>query len=318
MMTVPSIPAGATTGYVTFRDYRTWYRKTQPPRPTAGRLPLVILHGGPGVPHNYCLPMANLGDDGRIVVQYDQIGCGESSHDREADSSQWQIQLFVAELANLVRELRMEGGFHLLGHSWGGMLALEFALAHSDGIASLTICNSPASMPLWREAADRLRSGLPRPIQETMRRHESAGSTDADEYLAAVELFYARHVCRLQPAPSYLKASFEKLAEDPTVYATMNGPNEFHVVGTLRDWSIVDRLPQIGIPTLVIAGEHDEAAPETWQPFVDFLPDVRVRVFAGSSHMPHIEAHTEFMDAVGEFLRAHDRVLPDRARPSGR
>jgi L-proline amide hydrolase len=90
------------------------------------------------------------------------------------------------------------------------------------------------------------------------------------------------------------------------VYHTMNGPSEFHVIGSLRDWSIVERVHAITVPTLVLAGAHDEAMPSTWRPFLDAIPDVRAHVFAESSHMPHVEENAAFTAVVGGFLREHD------------
>jgi L-proline amide hydrolase len=161
-------------------------------------------------------------------------------------------------------------------------------------------------MELWLQAANRLRQDLPADVQATLLRHEEAGTTDDPEYTAAMQVFYDRHVCRVLPNPPEVAASFAAMEADPTVYHTMNGPSEFHVIGSLLPWSVVERLPQLRVPTLVVAGAYDEAQPETWQPFVDHVPDVRSHVFAQSSHMPHVEEPQEFLDVVGEFLRAHD------------
>jgi L-proline amide hydrolase len=125
-----------------------------------------------------------------------------------------------------------------------------------------------------------------------------------------MELFYARHVCRVQPLPPDVRASCDQLAQDPTVYHTMNGPSEFHVIGSLKDWSIVDRLDRITVPTLVVAGAHDEAMPATWAPFVDRIDGARSHVFPESSHMPHVEEPEAFLSVVGAFLREHDRPAP--------
>ena len=124
--------------------------------------------------------------------------------------------------------------------------------------------------------------------------------------MEACQVFYARHVCRLDPMPPEVVAAFEWIERDPTVYHTMNGPSEFHVIGSLLTWSVIDRLPGLRVPTLVVAGAYDEAQPETWQPFVDLVPDVRSHVFPASSHMPHVEEPQAFLDVVGDFLRAHD------------
>lgn len=293
------------TGTVDFEDGHTWYRVTGPLDPDAERPPVIILHGGPGAGHNYCLAMAGLADDGRAVIHYDQFGCGNSTHRPEADPDYWSVELFVRELRNLVDQLGLRR-FHLLGQSWGGMLGPEVVLSDPSGVLSLSICDSPAAMSLWLAAAAELRSQLPPEVQQTLARHEEAGTTDSAAYHEAMDVFYARHVCRVQPMPPDVVDSFAQLEAEPTVYHTMNGPSEFHVIGSLKDWSVVDRLGGVEVPTLVVAGRFDEARPSTWQPFVDHVPDVRAHVFAESSHMPHVEQPDEFLQVVGDFLRQHD------------
>jgi L-proline amide hydrolase len=118
--------------------------------------------------------------------------------------------------------------------------------------------------------------------------------------------FYDRHVCRVVPNPPEVRAAFAALAEDPTVYHTMNGPSEFHVVGSLRDWSVVDRLPNIDVPTLVVSGAYDEAAPVAVMPYVQLIPNVHWEVFQYSSHMPHVEEHSRYVSVVESFLRGRD------------
>ena len=294
-----------TEGFVDFAGHQTWYRVTGELDPAADQAPVVVLHGWPGAAHDYYLAMADLAGDGRAVVHYDQLGCGRSTHLPDADPSSWTVELFVRELRNLVRVLGIPR-FHLLGQSWGGMLGPEVVLSDATGVASLTIADSPASMPLWLEAAAELRALLPVDVQRVLDEHEAAGTTDSAEYHAAVDVFYARHVCRVQPMPPEVKASFDQIDAEPTVYHTMNGPSEFHVIGSLRDWSVVDRLPGVTVPTLVVAGAHDEARPSVWAPFVEQIPDVRSHVFAHSSHMPHVEEPEEFTRVVGDFLRSHD------------
>jgi L-proline amide hydrolase len=101
-------------------------------------------------------------------------------------------------------------------------------------------------------------------------------------------------------------ASFAAIETDPTVYGTMNGPNEFHVVGTLRSWSIIDRLDRIAVPTQLISGAHDEATPGCVQPFADAIPDVRWHVLPESSHLPHVEERDDFMTLLAGFLATVD------------
>lgn len=309
----PSQSAEPRTGTAEFRGHQTWYRITGDLE-SGSRPPLVVLHGGPGAAHNYCLAMADLSADGRAVVHYDQLGCGNSTHLPEAERDFWSVDLFIEELTNLVEHLGISTGFHLLGQSWGGMLGPEFVLARPAGVLSLTICDSPASMKLWLEAAAQLRAELPQDVQDVLSRHESEGTTDDPAYESAMNVFYARHVCRVQPMPPDVAASFAQIDADPTVYHTMNGPSEFHVVGTLKDWTVVDRIEGITVPTLVVAGRYDEAMPLTWSPFVDRIPDVRSHVFAESSHMPHVEETTAFLDVVGSFLREQDPPAPGQGQ----
>lgn len=291
-------------GEADFRGWKTWYRITGDL--ASGKPPLVCLHGGPGVPHNYLLRYTALAArTGRAVIHYDQVGCGRSTHLREKGADFWQVPLFVEELDNLLRHLGIGSGYHLLGQSWGGMLASEHAVLRPAGLRSLVISNSPASMELWLQEAGKLRDLLPPDIQATLLRHEAAGTTSDPAYETAMMVFYERHVCRI-PFPEEVAASFALLAEDPTVYHTMNGPSEFHCIGTIKEWSIIDRLDRIAAPTLLISGRHDEATPAVVQPFADRIPDVRWTIFENSSHLPHVEEPEACLAAVAEFIAAYD------------
>ncbi len=301
-----TIPEPTTVGEMPFRGHSTWYRVTGDLEGRT-RPPLVVLHGGPGAAHDYCLSMANLAAaTGRAVVHYDQLGCGRSSHLPDAHPAMWTVELFVEELAALVDHLGIADDFHLLGQSWGGMLGPEYVLAHPQGVRTLSICDSPASMALWLEAAATLREQLPAEVQQALLTHEQAGTTDHPEYAAAMEAFYDRHVCRVVPNPPEVSASFAQIEAEPTVYHTMNGPSEFHVVGSLKDWTVIDRLPGITTPTLVVSGAYDEAMPLVWEPFLEGIAGARSHVFPASSHMPHVEEPEAFLEVVGGFLTQHD------------
>ena len=257
---------------VPFREWHTWVRVTTPDEQRDGAIALVILHGGPGMAHDYLRTLEALADEtGRTVIHYDQLGCGRSTHLPDAPQEFWSPQLFVEEFENLLKHLGYDR-VHVLGQSWGGMLGSEIAVRRIPQVQSLAICNSPASMQLWVEGAAELRALLPPEVQDALDRHEADGTVSDPEYLRATEVFYSRHVCRLNPTPQDLADSEAQMEAEPTVYHTMNGPNEFHVIGTLRDWSVIDRLPLVTVPTLVVAGEFDEATAATWQPFVDLIP----------------------------------------------
>lgn len=291
-------------GTVAFGDMQTWYR-------VSGDLdspltPIVVVHGGPGATHNYLLSLSALAQSGRPVIHYDQVGCGNSTHRPDADENFWTVALFRDELANLLDALRIAGRYHLLGQSWGGMLGAEFAITRPTGLRSLILSNSPASMELWVSEAKRLRADLPDAVRETLDTHEAAGALDDPAYVAATQVFYDRHVCRVVPNPPEVLRSWELMAEDPTVYRTMNGPNEFYCIGSLRTWSVVGKLGAITKPTLVLSGRFDEATPATLAPFVTEIANVRWEVFDESSHMPFVEEPSRYLDVVNAFLEEHD------------
>ncbi len=290
-----------TEGFAPFGPLETWYRITGDLESAIP--PLVVVHGGPGMSHDYLLCLAELGRSGRPIIHYDQVGGGRSTHAPGKDPAFWTPKLFVDELDNLLYFLGVADEFDLLGQSWGGMLAAEYAVTKPRGLRRLIISNSPASMPLWIEAAAQLRSELPADVRATLQVHEADGTTDHPNYVAATQEFYDRHLCRVIPNPPELIATTEHMLADPTVYFTMNGPNEFHCIGTLKDWSIIDRLNQIEVPTLVLSGAFDEATPSCVAPFAEEIPGAQWMVFEGSSHTPFLEEPEAYLAAVEEFLQ---------------
>ena len=293
-----------TEGYLEFRGHRTWYSVTGDLH--AERAPVVLCHGGPGATSDYLTPVVELAVDGRATVLYDQLGNGRSDHLPDVDPGFWTVQLFEDELVALTESLGIADRYHVLGQSWGGMLAMEHALTHPPGLRSAVVADSPASIPLWVAEANRLRADLPADVQETLTRHEEAGTTDDPAYEQACMAFYERHVCRVVPFPDFVARSFAAMAEDPTVYGTMNGPSEFHVIGTIKDWDITERLGEIEVPTLLVSGRYDEATPAIVGQMKDRIPGSEWVLFEESSHMPHVEETELFLDVVGDFLRRHD------------
>jgi len=292
-------------GYADFRGWQTGYRVTG--SLGGNKLPLVVLHGGPGCTYDYVDSIKGLANTGRAVIHYDQLGNGRSTHLNDKGPEFWTPRLFLDELENLTRHLGIDSAYHVLGQSWGGMLGGEYAVTRPKGLCALVISDSPASMELWVQEANKLREKLPPDVQATLLRHEKAGTTDTEEYNKAVRVFYDRHVCRINPYPPEVQRTFDALAANTTVYMTMNGQSEFHVIGTLKHWSIIDRLNRIEVPVLLISGKYDEATPATVQPFKDKIKDVRWEIFEHSSHMPHVEETDRYLKVVGQFLDAHDR-----------
>ena len=288
-----------TEGRIPFHGHTTWYEVVGEGE-EPGRLPLLCLHGGPGGAHDYIGSMAELARGGRRVIFYDQLGCGRSPHPSQPDL--WTVELFIEEIG-VVRDALGLDRIHLLGQSWGGMLGMEYALTHPRGVESLVICDSPASIPLWVAEGNRLRTALPAEVQQTLLRHEQAGTTDDPAYEEACRVFYDRHVCRV-PWSEGVQRSFAQMPNE--VYMTMNGPSEFHCIGTLKTWDITGRLGEIDVPTLVISGRHDEATPLIARAVHEGIGDSEWVLFEDSSHMPHEEEPERFGEVVGAFLARRD------------
>jgi L-proline amide hydrolase len=284
----------------------TWYRTVGDLE--AGPTPVVICHGGPGAAHDYTEPIADLARYGRACVLYDQVGCGNSTHLPDAPADFWSPQLFKDELVRLTEQLGIADRYAVVGQSWGGMLAMEHALDHPEGLRAIVVADSPASMPLWVSEANRLREDLPPEVQATLLRHEEDGTTDDPAYEEAVRVFYDRHLCRV-PWPDCVERTFAQLAADPTVYHTMNGPSEFHCIGSLKSWDITERLHEITTPTLLVSGRYDEATPLIVGQIHERIAGSQWELFEDSSHMPHVEEPEAFLERVERFLVLVDEIV---------
>lgn len=284
---------------------KTWY-KVYGTLPHPQHTPLVVLHGGPGAAHEYLDILSELTRLFDIpVIIYDQLGNGRSTHlqEKNGDTDFWTVQLFVDELHNLLNHLNIHDKYDLLGHSWGGMLAAEFAVRQPKGLRKLVIADSLASMGLFVEAANVLKKELPQDMQDALNRHEEAGTTADPEYIAATNEFYKRHLCRVDPMPKPLTDALAWTEKDPTVYFTMYGPNLFHITGSLKTWSVIDRLHNIQATTLLINGRYDRTQDSVVEPFFQNIPKVRWIQFADSAHVPQLEETERFMEVVWAFLR---------------
>ena len=278
----------------------TWYRVVGDLK--SGKTPVMVLHGGPGAAHNYLIPIAEMiAQTGRAAVLYDQIGCGNSTHLPDAPKEFWRPELFMEELELLSKHLGIADNYAIIGQSWGGMLGMQFAISQPAGLKALVVADSPASMAVWVSEANRLRDELPKEIQATLLKHEADGTTYDPAYEAAVSVFNDRHVCRI-PQPQCLIDSFNQIAADPTVYHTMNGPSEFHVIGSLKDWDIRPDLHKIKVPTLLVSGQHDEATPEMVREVQSLIPGSVWELFPESSHTPQLEEPARFKRIVSQWL----------------
>lgn len=263
-------------------------------------LPLLVVHGGPGLPHSYLSSLGRLADE-REVVFWDQLGCGNS--DRPSNSDLWTMERSVAEMEAVVHALGIRR-FHVFGNSWGGMLAQQYALDVTSGAVSLTISNSIASIPLFAEMVARLKSDLDPAIQAAIERHEAAGTTRSAEYQNAVRIWNETYLCRARPWPPELLDAFSQMGTE--IFETMFGPSDFHIVGTIRSWDVLDRLAEIAVPTLVLAGRFDECVPEHMREMHQRIAGSQFELFESSAHMPFIEEPERFDRVMRDFLRRHD------------
>jgi proline-specific peptidase len=257
---------------------------------------LLALHGGPGSTHNYFGPLEALGDE-RAVVLYDQIGCGSS--DRPTDI-EWTVAVFREEV-DAVREQLGLDRIHLLGTSWGGMLALEHVLSGAQGIVSLILSSTLASVDQWAAEQLKLRAALPPDVIEVLDRGDHAGTYDDPEYERAMEVYFDRHFYRgPKPRPELERMAAEKATD---VYRAMQGPNEWTVTGAIKGWDVRDRLGEIDIPTLVIRGHHDMCTDPIAATLVNGINNAREVVLEEASHTPVLEATKPYLKAISTFMR---------------
>lgn len=276
-----------------FRGFETWYRDLGP----EDGVPLVCLHGGPGSTHHYFQPLERLAEEGRRLVLYDQLGCGGS--DRPDDPDLWTVDLFLDELRTLRETLRLER-IHLLGTSWGSMLAIEYALTRPPGLVSLTLNSPPTSSETWTAEAERLRDELPEHHRRAIAEHEAAGTLDHPDYRAAEDEFWRRHICLLDPPPDFV---IRGRAEKGTpVYRALWGTSEWRADGRLRDWDVRDRLGEIHVPTLVTSGRYDECSPELAEEARRGIPGAERVLFEESSHMAFAEEPDRYRAVLSDFL----------------
>jgi proline-specific peptidase len=285
----------AREGYVAFGDYATWYRVAGDLE--SGAIPLLALHGGPGSTHNYFAPLERLAEE-RPVVLYDQIGCGNSDRPDDID---WNVGVFREEVDTVREQLGLER-IHLLGTSWGGMLAQEHVLAGADGIVSLVLSSTLASIEQWAEEQLRLRAELPPDVIEVLDRHERDETFDDPEYEQAMDVYFDRHFYR-GPKP---RAELELMAAGRAtdVYRAMQGPNEWTITGALQGWDIRDRLGEIKVPTLVVRGRYDMCTDPIAAVLVEGITNAREVVLEESSHTPVLEETDRYLEVVAGFLAA--------------
>lgn len=294
-----------TEGYAPFEldgsEFRTFFRVVGDIDRSldAGLAPLVLLHGGPGSTHNYFEVLDPLACGGRALVMYDQLGCGESFVADRPDL--WRAETWVAELENLRAFLGLER-LHLLGQSWGGMLAIQYLCdCRPSGVVSAILSSTLPSSQLWGREQHRLIRHMSAEDQDAIARAEAAGSYDDPAYLAAEGRYMEEH-CAGKPGPDDPECLARPKVSGKESYLVAWGPNEFTPAGTLRDWDYTDRLSGIRVPTLVVSGTDDLCTPLVAKTMFDAIPHARWELFEGCRHMCFVEDNRRYLKMVDDWM----------------
>jgi proline iminopeptidase len=284
----------AELGFVPATGYRLYYEVYGRAR---AKGTVLGIHGGPGATHEYLHPLTDLVRHGYRVVLYDQLGCGRS--DLPTDYSVFSLEHNVAEVEALRRNLRL-GPIHVVGSSYGGLLGLAYTLRHPASVRSLTTTGGLANVPLTVREMLRLKRALPKGVRAVMRRYERRREYEHPTYQAAVLEFYRRHLIRSDPWPTDVVYSLDHLSKP--VYYTMNGPNEFTIVGTIRSTDLTPKLGAIRAPTLITGGRYDEVTPRVAESLHRHIAGSEHVTFEGSAHLPMWEERGRYIETIADFL----------------
>lgn len=281
-------------GYIPVTGGNVWYKIVAANRK---KIPILVLHGGPGAPHDYLEPLEALSEE-RPVIFYDQLGCGNS--DKPSDLSLWTIERFVDELEQVRTYLSLDK-MHLLGQSWGTMLAVDFMLTKKPkNIVSLILSGPCLSLSRFVSDQKAYLLELPDDLQRIVNEGEASGCFGSQEYQDVMMTYYKIHMCRLDPSPHCMNISPEKFGSE--VYEHMWGSSEFTITGNLKGYERVDLLKKISVPTLFTCGRYDESTPSTTAYYQSMLPGSEIVVFEDASHQHHLEKPEEYIEVVRNFI----------------
>lgn len=290
-----------TEGYMPFMGYQTYYRIVG--ECTGNKKPLLLLHGGPGSTHNYFELLDELAEDGRAIISYDQLGCGNSYLDGHPEL--WCSETWDNELMALRKHLGLTE-LHLLGQSWGGMLAIEYLCDYKpDGIKSVILSSTLPSSQLWAHEQHRLISFMSREDQDAIARAEESGNFDDPDYLAANDRFMLLHCAGAvtEDAPECLRRP-KKSGKEAYLYGW--GPNEFTPSGSLANWEYREKIGNIQEPALIINGTNDLCTPLVAKTMYDAIPNSRWELFDGCRHMCFAEDTKKYCALLREWMAQHD------------
>jgi proline iminopeptidase len=291
--------AGARTIRIDGR-YDVWVKQVG-----TGHIPVLTLHGGPGMSHYYleCFEEFLPRDEFRFWY-YDQLGCGFS--ERPDDPTLWTVERYTEEVEQVRRALGL-ARFVLFGHSWGGFLAMEYALRYQQHLAALVVSNMTASAAAYVEYAKVLRAKLPADVLAKMELFEARHDFRAPEYEELLRTtLYQRHFCRLDPWPEPVERTMKFLNEQ--VYETMQGPDEFNIVGNYKDWDRWNDLHRITVETLLLVGRHDTMSAAPIDKMSRLMPHARAIVCEYGSHMSMYDDQERYFSALLGFLRQYGKA----------
>lgn len=290
-----------TEGYMPYLGYQTYYRIVGESRD--GKNPLVLLHGGPGSTHNYFELLDALAEEGRALIMYDQLGCGRSAMGSHPEL--WNMETWKGELEALRQYLGLDR-IHLLGQSFGGMLALAYVCdEHPEGVESLILSSTLPSSALWAREQHRMIRLMPERMQEAIRTAEETGNYGTSEYEEANREFMRRH-CAPDVTPDSPECVRREKGEGREAYMTAWGPNEFTPLGNLKDFEYRDQLGEIQIPSLIISGVNDLCTPLVAKTMYDAIPDARWELFENSRHMPFLEENGKYLRVVSAWMEEQE------------
>ncbi|MBC7886184.1 MAG: proline iminopeptidase-family hydrolase [Saprospiraceae bacterium] len=268
-------------------------------------LKLLLLNGGPGATHEYfeCFE-SFLPAEGIEIIYYDQLGCGFS--DNPNDTTLWDLGRYVDEVEQVRKALNLtKDNFYLLGHSWGGILAMEYGLKYQENLKGLIISNMMSSAPEYGKYADDVLAKQMDPkVLDTIRIIEAKGDFANPKYMELLyPHFYTKHILRLplESWPEPVVRSFGRLNQ--SLYVTMQGPSEFGVSGKLENWDVKDRLKEIKAPTLVIGAQHDTMDPEHMKWMATEVQNGTYLYCSEGSHMCMYDDQEKYMSGLISFMK---------------
>jgi proline iminopeptidase len=276
--------------------HRVWTKKV-------GDAPvkLLLLHGGPGADHSYFECFEDfLPQNGIEFYYYDQLDSTNS--DKPGDPKLWTIERFRDEVEAVRSGLNLDQ-FYLLGHSWGGMLAIEYALAYQQHLTGLVLSNTTAAVLSPVKHVAELRAALPEGVRAILDKYEKAGQFDASEYQKIMmDQVYTRHLCRLKPWPEPVERALRNI--NAKVYTYMFGPNEWVVTGTLKDWNRWADLPRIHTRTLLMGAKYDELPGEDMRKMAASMPSARAWISERGSHFTMWDDQVPYVRELLGFLKS--------------